>query len=173
VLKTMATLPNYAKSGAPMQTGKTEDREIHKVRLEPDPFLLRTLPGEDVYFFSKRIDNSGVERQPNPRTRRSCWSAAAVMCVCGGILAAGVAAPRIANTLAGYKVEALKQEQQRLLDERKILQVEEAGLLSPARLDALAPIHHLVPPKSDQLFPLDPKAEPAMAALKVGQKVGQ
>ena len=36
--------------------------------------------------------------------------------------------------MAGYKLEALKAEEQRLLDERRVLELEEARLLSPARL---------------------------------------
>ena len=66
----------------------------------------------------------------------------------------------------GYKVEALKQEQQRLLDERRMLEVEEARLLSPAQLEQLAHRHHLVTPKSEQLIDLDPKGEGSLASLQ-------
>ena len=44
----------------------------------------------------------------------------------------------MANTLAGYKLESLRAEERRLLDERRTLELEEAELLSPERLEKLA-----------------------------------
>ncbi|HOK48460.1 MAG TPA: hypothetical protein PLK67_21115, partial [Bryobacteraceae bacterium] len=35
-----------------------------------DPYRLRPLPGEDVYLYSKRIDNSRVVRQADPASRK-------------------------------------------------------------------------------------------------------
>ena len=34
---------------------------------------LRTFPGEDIYFFTKRIDNSRVVRQADPKAGGVCW----------------------------------------------------------------------------------------------------
>ena len=40
-----------------------------------DPFQLRTLPQEDVFFYCKKIDNSRLVREADPRARGACWSA--------------------------------------------------------------------------------------------------
>ena len=34
---------------------------------------LRALPNEDVYFYSKRIDNSRIVREDNPQARGEFW----------------------------------------------------------------------------------------------------
>ena len=47
------------------------------------------------------------------------------------VLLAGALAPTVWGTFAGYQLQALKQERQRLIDERSTLEVEEAALLSP------------------------------------------
>ena len=38
-----------------------------------DGYKLRAVPNEDVYFFLKRIDNSRVVKQADPRTRSRDW----------------------------------------------------------------------------------------------------
>jgi hypothetical protein len=163
----MATLPAHIRKSeveTPIAR-RPEDRDGRRVRVEPDPYLLRALPGEDVYLFCKRIDNSRVAREADPRARRVYGSIAAASCVIAALATISLA-PRIAGTSLGYKVEALKQEQQRLLDERRMLEVEEARLLSPAQLEQLAHRHHLVTPKSEQLIDLDPKGEGSLASLQ-------
>jgi len=61
----------------------------------------------------------------------------------------------VGAVLAGYKLEALKQERQSLVDRKRDLDVREAGLLSPARLNALARADSLTSPASDQVIHLD------------------
>ena len=36
---------------------------------------LRALPQEDVFFFCKKIDNSRLVREPDPKARGTCWNA--------------------------------------------------------------------------------------------------
>jgi len=130
------------------------------------PFVLRALPNEDVYFFSKRIDNSRLVREADPRARGACWSAIGAACLLVALLTS-VLAPSVANTMAGYKLQALKQEQQRLIDERRVLEVEEAQLLSPARLEELARGQQLVSPQPGQVVHLDSKGDRSLASLRV------
>jgi hypothetical protein len=49
----------------------------------------------------------------------------------------------------------LKAEERRLLDERRTLELREAELLSPERLEKLAARQNLVIPKSEQVVHLD------------------
>jgi hypothetical protein len=136
-----------------------------RIRLEADPFLLRPLPGEDIFLYAKRIDNTRVVRLADPRARRTAVSAAGLMCVLAVLLTASVA-PRVANYFAGYRIEALRQERQRLIDERMVLDVEEAKMLRLDRLEELARKRGLVPPKTGQLYELEPKGDGSLAALE-------
>jgi hypothetical protein len=123
-------------------------------RVEADPYTLRALPGDDIYFYSKKIDNSRIVRQADPEARGECWSAvgaAGVLLVLFG----SIIAPHVGSVLAGYKLEALKQERQSLLDQKRDLEVKEAGLLSPERLHDLARVRSLATPGSDQVIHLD------------------
>jgi hypothetical protein len=149
----MATMPAFLRRTArPLEAAPKPQPAA--VRVEQDPFRLRELPLETVFCFCKKIDNSRLVREPDPQSRGACWSAigAAVLALA---LLSGVLAPSVANTLAGYKLEALKAEQRKLLDERQTLDLREAELLSPDRLEKLAERHNLVTPQSDQVFHLD------------------
>jgi cell division protein FtsL len=74
-------------------------------------------------------------------------------------------APYVASTLAGYKLEALRSEERRLLDEHRNLDLQEAELLSPDRLDQIAREKHLTPPATGQVVHLDGK-DSAVAMAK-------
>ena len=102
----MATLATFFRRSDAVAAGAERSAAI---RAESDPFRLRALPNDDIYFFSKRIDNSRVVRQQDPSAGGECWSAvgaAAVVLVLG----ASVIAPHVGSVLAGYKLEALKQD---------------------------------------------------------------
>lgn len=130
--------------------------------IEADPFLLRALPNDDVYFFAKRIDNSRLVREADPKSRRACWST--IMAACGlALLLTMVLVPAVANILAGYQLQSLRQERQRLLDERSALEVRQAALLSPARLRKLAEEQKLTTPGPGQVLHLDPRPDGSMA----------
>lgn len=131
-----------------------------------DEFALRALPHEDVYLFSKKIDNSRLVRDADPKARGACWSLIGAACLAVALLT-GVLAPSVATTLAGYKVEALRSEEVRLRDELRTLDLQEAELLSPARLEKLAADQHLVTPQTGQVVHLDGnKPESSVAMMK-------
>ncbi len=144
----MATLATFFRA----TTAKQERRET--IRVEADPFRLRALPNDAIYFYSKRIDNSRVVRQADPEARGECWSAVAAVGVLL-MLGASVIAPHVGSILAGYKLEALKTERQTLIDQKRALEVKEAGLLSPERLNNLARARSLTSPATDQVIHLD------------------
>jgi cell division protein FtsL len=60
-------------------------------------------------------------------------------------------------------LQALKQEHQRLIDERSTLEVQEAALTSPWRLEKLAREQKLLEPRPGQVIHLDPHADGSMA----------
>ena len=166
----MATLPAFLKrietrgGDMPPVGPLPETVGLAAVRPERDPFLLRPLPQEDVYFHCKKIDNSRLVREPDPQSRGACWSAIGVASIVLALLT-GVLAPNVATTLAGYKLEALRGEERRLLEERRTLALHEAELLSPERLEQLAQDHNLVAPSSHQVVHLDGKPDGAVAMV--------
>jgi len=163
----MATMPAFLrKHDTPEVFPRTPEPPARapRTRTERDRFRLRALPHDDVYFYSKRIDNSRLVREENPQARGACWSAIGAACVMLALLTTAFA-PTAMTTLAGYKLEALHAEERRLMEERRNLDLQEAELLSPARLDQLARQNNLVTPSSNQLVHLD-KPEGAVAMVK-------
>jgi hypothetical protein len=121
-------------------------------RSMPEP--VRPFANEDIYFFVKRIDNSRVVREADPQARQACWKligsvAAAV------ILLIAVLLPSAYGLLAGYQVQTLRQEGQKLVTEQSSLEVEESRLMSPARMEELAREQQFVDPPSQKVVYLD------------------
>lgn len=121
---------------------------------ESDPYALRGLPNDGVFFYSKKIDNSRLVRQADPGASDECWSAVGAGALLL-MLGVSIVAPHVALVRAGYQLEAAKAERQVLLDQRRELQVREAGLLSPGRLNEIAKEHNLTSPMSSQVVHLD------------------
>lgn len=159
----MATLATFfKKSDAFAVTAATPQISLAR----EDPFKLRALPNDDIYFYSKKIDNSRIVRQADPAARGECWSAVGAAGVLL-MLGASLIAPHAASVLAGYKLESLKLERQTLLNEKRDLEVTEAGLLSPRRLNDLARAHSLTSPSPDQIIHLDtPSADKSFARIQ-------
>ncbi len=137
-------------------------------REKADPFVLRPFPNEGIFFYRKAIDNSRLVRQADPVARARCWRWIATTCAATLILTA-LLWPSVYERLAGYQIEALKQRHQDLLAQRSALEVQEAQLLSPVRLEQLAQEEQLVNPAPDQVVFLPPKADGSLA-LNVSAK---
>ncbi len=157
----MATLATFFRKTEALSSAEPVSRR-QALRVEPDTYRLRALPNEDVFFYCKPIDNSRVVREADPKARGECWSAIGAACVIA-VLLTSVLIPTVATTLAGYKFQALKEEQQRLLNERRVLELEEARLLSPAHLEELARGRNMITPAPGQVIHLDPKADGSLA----------
>src|SRR5437588_12841110 len=128
----MATLPAFLRRIETPARFKTGSRPA-PLRADRDPFQLRPLPFEDVFFYCKKIDNSRLVREADPQARGACWSAIGAACVALALMVS-MLAPSVAGTLAGYKLEALRAEERHLLDQRRVLELQEAELLRPDRL---------------------------------------
>ena len=161
----MATMPQFFRRTAIAVGAETPVTRTQSARTEQDSFLLRTLPHEDVFFYCKRIDNSRLVREADPESRGKCWSAIGAACV-ALVLLIGVLVPGAAGTLAGYRIEVLRVEAQRLTDERRALELQQAQLLSPERLERLAQRQNLVTPLSSQVVHLDSHSDSAVAMVK-------
>jgi hypothetical protein len=123
---------------------------------------LRALPNEDVYFFTKRIDNSRVVRQADPMARARDWKLVggagfAAVCLIATLL------PSAYGLMAGYQLSSLKQQQQLLTTERARLELEEARLMSPDRLQELARMQEFVDPSPSRTVYLTPNNDQSLA----------
>src|SRR5579871_5489650 len=108
-----------------------------RVLEDEDPFVVPAFPNEDVYFYLKRIDNSQVLREADPAARRACWKIiGSSLMIALWVIALFL--PGLYGLVAGYRLEALRQEKQRLLLDRSTLEYQESKLLDPARLEELA-----------------------------------
>jgi len=131
-------------------------------RGKDDIYRLRKLPNEDIYFFRKAIDNSRIVRRADPRGRTRCWRTIATTAAMTLALI-GLLWPNIDGMLTGYELEGLKQQQQQLLAQKASLELEEAGLLSPERLEELARMQQFIDPAPEQVVYLNPKADGSLA----------
>ena len=145
----------------------SEPRRAETAR--PDSYLLRALPNEDIYFHVKRVDNSRIMREPDPRAKAECWSSIGAVCAVAAVLITSLV-PGVAGITAGYQIQALKQERQHLLDERRGLEVQEARLRGSQRLRQLAKDQNMGSPNADQMVRLNPGAGDSTVALAAGKK---
>ncbi len=121
---------------------------------------LRPIANEDVYLFVKRIDNSGVVRAADPIARRARSRSVATGFIAAMLVIAGLV-PGAYNTMAGFTLQTLLQEQGKLKEQQAALDLQEAELLSPMRLEQLAKTLKLIEPTPQAVQYLDgkPKAE--------------
>ena len=100
-------------------------------------FRVRRIPNENIYFFAKTIDNSRVVREHDPKARGAQWRLMATT-LGGAALFIAVLLPSAYTFIAGHELQDLKQKREQLLGERRRLEVDEAKLLTPARLEEYA-----------------------------------
>ncbi|HYL37878.1 MAG TPA: hypothetical protein VEV17_18325 [Bryobacteraceae bacterium] len=131
--------------------------------LEPgDPFAVPAFPNEDVYFYVKHIANSAVVRVADPAAGTVCWRMIGYSFVLT-ILVISLLLPSLYDRMAGYKMEALRQEKERLELSRAALELEETKLVSPARLADLARMQSFVDPAPESVVYLEGKSDQILA----------
>ncbi|HVO11657.1 MAG TPA: cell division protein FtsL [Vicinamibacteria bacterium] len=92
---------------------------------------------EGVVLLGKSVDNSRVVRQVDPRSRREIF----LVLLLVALLAAGLglyAWPALEIRRAGQTSVELYREKERLLEERRKLQLEKAALENLRRVEAIA-----------------------------------
>jgi hypothetical protein len=115
---------------------------------------LRAFANDDIYFYVKRIDNSRVVRESDPQARGTCWKLIGSV-VAAVVLMISVLLPSAYGLLAGYQLQSLRQESERLATERGSLELAEAHLLSPARMEELAKMQQFIDPPSQKVVYLE------------------
>lgn len=123
-----------------------------------DSCRLRPIANEDVFLFVKRIDNAAVVRAADPLARRARSRSVVTGFLAAVLVIAGLV-PAAYNTMAGFTLQSLRQEQETLKQQRAVLDLEEAKLLSPARLEGLAKSLKMTEPIPQQLQYLNGSAK--------------
>ena len=130
-------------------------RSAEEQRAQPaGSYQVPAFANDDIYFFVKRIDNSRVVRAADPAARGACWKLIGSV-VAAAVLLVGVLMPGAYGLLAGYQIQSLLREGQRLATERTSLELEEARQLSPERMEELARIQQFVDPAPAKIVYLD------------------
>ncbi|MBI1788380.1 MAG: hypothetical protein HYR60_12635 [Acidobacteria bacterium] len=154
----MATLATFLQS-----FGRTAGPARPATGRGSNACLLRALPNEDLMLYTKKIDNSRLVRQSDPRSTGECLSTIGAVSALAIVLITTLT-PSVAGMIAGYQIQSLKQEQQRLVNEGRGLEVEEARMLSTERLQILAEQHRMVSPKAGQVYHLNDASAGTVAA---------
>ncbi|MDX2153805.1 MAG: hypothetical protein SFV54_23890 [Bryobacteraceae bacterium] len=145
-----------------MTIGRRTKAEADAMPVDEDQYILRALPNEDVFLFAKPIDNSQVVRQHDPEARRTAVRSILVACSVSMFLIL-LLLPNAYGLLAGYQIERLRAENEALMANYKALEIEEAKLITPQRLEELAKMQQLVDPAPGSVVYLEPKAEGSVA----------
>jgi cell division protein FtsL len=115
---------------------------------------LRPIANEDVYFFVKHIDNTAVVRAADPAARRARSRSVTTGFIAAMLVIAGLV-PAAYNTMAGFTLQSLRSEQSRLRSQQAQLNLEEARLLNPDRLEKLAKSLQMIDPDPTQVEMLE------------------
>jgi hypothetical protein len=146
-------------------TGASGDSSRTRVLDNEHRFEVPQFPNEDVYLYIKHIDNSRVHREADPAARKVCWRLIGSS-FAFAVLVIGLLLPSLNRLMAGYKMEALRQERQRLELDRASLELAETKLLSPARLEELARMQRFVDPAPEAVVYLDGNKSDQILAKK-------
>jgi len=124
--------------------------------------------GTPEIYFAKTIDNSRLVKVEDPgREREMRHFGVALACLF--LLVMTFAWQHFRAIEYGYKIESLKLQRNGLVEENRALQLEEASLRDPQRIDTLARQLGLQSPQAGQVIRMDsalPDAgTPVMASI--------
>jgi hypothetical protein len=117
---------------------------------------VRAFANEDIFFYVKRIDNTGVVREADLKARGTCWKLIGSV-VAAVVLLVAVLLPGAYSLLAGYQIQTLREEGQRLATEQASLELQAAQLITPARMEQLAREQMFIDPPAQTVVYLDTK----------------
>lgn len=110
--------------------------------------------GTPEIYFSKQIDNSRLVKMEDPkRSREMRQFGIALFCLFALVMT--YTWQHFKAIEYGYKIQSLKIQRDGLIDMNRALQLEEASLRDPARIDGWARLHGMQPPAAGQVIRMD------------------
>ncbi len=146
-MATSAFFNRFFFTAASREAGRSQSAAAQR----DERFRVRRVPNENIYFYGKTIDNSRVVRARDPKARGEQWRLM-VATLGGAALLIAVLLPSAYTFIAGHELQDLKQKREQLLAERRRLEVEEAQLLTPARLEQYAENQKLTDPGNKVVY---------------------
>lgn len=133
---------------------RNEDRVSSKIEARNQSLLAaqqraRRGPTPEV-FLTKKIDNSRLVKEADPQRAREMRTFAVAMALFLGLLLV-YGFQHFSAIEYGYRIEAQRQQLRQLQDISRSLQLTEAQLNNPARIDRLANQLGLEPPQPGQV----------------------
>ena len=124
--------------------------------------------GTPEVYFAKPIDNSRLVKVEDPAHGREMKQFGFALC-CLFLLVMTYAFQHFKAIEYGYKIESLKSQRDRLVDDNRDLRLQDASLRDPARIDVLARRMGLQSPQAGQVIRMDSAAAdsstPVMASM--------
>jgi cell division protein FtsL len=123
--------------------------------------------GTPEIYFSKSIDNSRLVKVEDPRRGREMRQFGVAL-ACLFLLVMTFAWQHYKAIEYGYKIQALKIQRDGLKEVNRALQLEEASLSSPERIDRLARQLGMQSPQAGQVIRMDtalPDGGPILASV--------
>ena len=152
--------------------GRAYDQAASQVRAcSEQPFRIRAVAHEQIYFFAKRIDNSRVVRQADPRAGKIAWRSIA-SAFTGAVILVAMLVPALYGMMEGSKIETLRLEKERLMADRSVLELKEARLMSSDRLERLAIRQRFVDPDPQSIVYLSGPDGALAQSLHLAEPVG-
>ena len=110
--------------------------------------------GTPEIYIAKPIDNSRLVKVEDPKRQREMKQFSIAMC-CLFLLVMTYAWQHFKAIEYGYRIEALKNQRDGLVEMNRNYRLEEASLRSPDRIDKLARQYGMQPPQAGQIVRMD------------------
>jgi len=115
-------------------------------------------PAPEIYF-AKNIDNSRVVKMMDPQRAKEIRMFFGAVCILF-MFAMVYTWQHFSAIEYGYRIEAAKQQKEVLVQKNHELQVQEASLRDPQRIDHLARRMGMIAPQASQMQMLDHQDQP-------------
>jgi hypothetical protein len=110
--------------------------------------------GTPEIYFAKSVDNSRLVKVEDPKRTQEMRHFCVALCVLF-VLVMGYALQHFKAIEYGYKIEALRNQRNVLVNENRHLEMQEAIYKSPARIDQMARGYGMAPLQAGQVIHLD------------------
>lgn len=127
-----------------------------------DRYQLRPMPNEDIHVFVKKIDNTRVVCEQDPKANASAWKTISMACVFA-LIVIGLIVPIANSYLAGYAVTEIEKQNNELQSQLSRLAVREAELTSVEALARAAKNQEYLDPTPESMVVLNETRSGAVA----------